>query len=232
MARLPDRGAHLRAALDYAALGLQVLPLHHPVPVAPAPGGAPRVGCSCGEAACGQVGGHPLAPGGALDASCDPGRVRWWWRRFPLANIGLATGVHFDVFEVQGAGGDLARWASVSAALRAGGPLVRAGGDGWHFYLAPLGLGDRHPTGLERTAWRGLGGFVPAPPSRHPGGAVATWIRGPGPPPAVPAPLRARLLASFPSRPFPSAAVDPPGGDMGRWPDVTPNRPRRPAIRD
>jgi hypothetical protein len=194
----PDERLH--AALGYAARGLHVLPLHHPV----GREATLEVGCSCGELACGQVGDHPLPPGGAADATGDPDRIRWWWRRFPFANVGLATGVHFDVLDVQGASADTFRWSLAIAALRAGGPLVRTGGDGWQFFLRPLGLGDLRTRRLPRVAWRGLGGWVAAPPSRHPSGAVATWVHDLDTPlPETPEALHGRLGSPSGARPLP-----------------------------
>jgi hypothetical protein len=58
------------------------------------------------------------------------------------------------------------------------GPLVRTGGGGWHFYLAPTGLGNNRPRDLEHVDWRGRGGYVVAPPSRHASGHPYEWIPG------------------------------------------------------
>ena len=35
---------------------------------------------------------EPLTPGGFKDASNDPDKIRAWWRQYPNANIGIATG--------------------------------------------------------------------------------------------------------------------------------------------
>jgi hypothetical protein len=214
VARQPHADERLRAALDYATLGLPVLPLHHPVVEPPAsPGATPTIGCSCADAGCQLVGDHPIPPPGVVAATTDRERVRWWWRRFPLANVGLATGFLFDVLEVEGVVGDASRWSVVAATLRVGGPLVRTGGDGWHFYLAPLGLGAWSPVGLARVGWRGLGGHVAAPPSRHRSGAVAAWVRGLDAPLALaPAPLRERLGLPRPGRATASSGPDEQDG--------------------
>jgi Bifunctional DNA primase/polymerase, N-terminal len=62
--------------------------------------------------------------------------------------------------------------------LVSSGPLVRTGGGGWHFYLAPTGLGNASPQGLEHVDWRGRGGYVVAPPSRHASGHPYQWALG------------------------------------------------------
>jgi hypothetical protein len=63
-------------------------------------------------------------------------------------------------------------------------------------YLAPTGLGNAQPRDLEHVDWRGRGGYVVAPPSRHASGYPYQWVLGrvlETPLAEVPAPLRARL---------------------------------------
>ncbi len=196
------------AALAYAAAGLAVLPLHQPIT---RPDG--RIGCSCVDARCRSVGKHPRTAHGLHDATADPARVAAWWRRWPQANIGLATGDRFEVLDVDGPAGLRALRQLAEGGLSLPGPLVRTGGAGWHHYLAPLGRGNAQPIrGLERVDWRGRGGYVVAPPSRHASGTRYRWLR----PltdelPQAPAPLR-ELLVAVPVRPPcgpPSAPIAP-----------------------
>jgi hypothetical protein len=195
------------AALGYASRGIPVLPLHYPVPdrgdlqpvnddQQPAVG----TGCSCRDPGCGQPGKHPLGslvPHGVKDATTNRARILAWWTRHPQANIGLATGHRFDVLDVDGpAGAQAIRELAAAHGLASSGPLVRTGGDGWHFYLAPTGLGNVHPQGLAHVDWRGRGGYVVAPPSRHASGHPYQWIAGrelDTPPGRVPAMLLERL---------------------------------------
>jgi hypothetical protein len=194
----PAAGRYL-AALAYAHRGIPVVPLHHPLRTRAAAG----IGCSCGEPACCRAGAHPIPSHGAADATTDPIRLTWWWRRFPEANLGLATGACFDALTVRGSEGDADRWAIVAEALRADGPLVRAGGDTRHILFAPTGLASQRPWGLARAAWRGWGGWVVAPPSQHPGGAVAAWVRDLDTPlPRLPAGIRERLEQVGPAEPL------------------------------
>jgi hypothetical protein len=126
--------------------------------------------------------------------------------------VGLATGVRFDVLDVDGPGGQTELRALLEAgAVPGGGPLARTGG-GWHVLFAPTGAGNRVGVrpGLD---WRGRGGLIVAPPSRHASGQVYRWVR----PltttlPAVPDGLR-RLLA--PPR-TERATLPPPPGSSGR----------------
>ena len=169
------------AALGYASRGIPVLPLHYPLPhrgaLQPVGGNRhPVVGssCSCRDPGCGQPAKHPLGslgPHGVTDATCNRARILAWWTRHPQANIGLATGHRFDVLDVDGpAGAQAIRELAATHGLQSLGPLVRTGGGGWHYYLAPTGLGNVHPVGLGHVDWRGRGGYVVAPPSRHASG--------------------------------------------------------------
>jgi hypothetical protein len=210
---------HLRdAALGYASRGIPVLPLHYPLPhqVGIQPIGADwqlpsplaGSGCSCRDPSCGQAGKHPLGslvPHGVNDATTNRARILAWWTRHPQANIGLATGHQFDVLDVDGpTGAQAIRALAATHGLQSSGPLVRTGGGGWHFYLAPTGLGNGNPQGLEHVDWRGRGGYVVAPPSCHASGHPYQWATGRDldvPPSGVPAPLREGLDPPPPQQP-------------------------------
>jgi hypothetical protein len=194
------------AALGYAARGIPVLPLHYPLPHHDGlqPGNPQsemeRTGCSCRDPNCGQPAKHPLGslvPHGVKDATTNRARILAWWTRHPQANIGLATGHCLDVLDVDGPTGAQAIWAlAATHGLVSSGPLVRTGGGGWHFYLAPTGLGNVQPHGLVHVDWRGRGGYVVAPPSRHASGHPYRWTAGRDldtPPGQVPAVLLRRL---------------------------------------
>jgi hypothetical protein len=210
---------HLRdAALGYASRGIPVLPLHYPLlhrgDLQPLTDGRPMVAsppspnCSCRNPGCGQPAKHPLGsliPHGVTDATTNRARVLAWWSRHPQANIGLATGHRFDVLDVDGPDGHTAmRVLAAEYGLASSGPLVRTGGGGWHFYLAPTGLGNASPAGLAHVDWRGRGGYVVAPPSRHGSGRPYQWAPGRDlttPPGQVPAVLLERLQPRHRQRP-------------------------------
>jgi hypothetical protein len=196
----------LEAALAYAACGIPVYPVHWPHPT---PSRA-SLACSCPRGlACDRPAKHPLLRHGVKEATTDPDMLGRWWRRWPHANVGLATGIVFDALDIDGPAGLAALHQFPGAAgLRLPGPLVATGGGGWHHWFAPTGLGNRPPRGLTHVDWRGKGGCVLAPPSRHISGRHYRWLRGPdqAPLPEVPAALRARL---DPDPPTPVRPVDP-----------------------
>jgi hypothetical protein len=221
------------AALGYASRGIPVLPLHYPLPhrgdlqpVTGHPQPAVGSGCSCRNPDCGQPGKHPLGslvPHGVKDATWNRARVLAWWTRYPQANIGLATGHTFDVLDVDGpAGAQAIRTLAATHGLHSAGPLVRTGGGGWHYYLAPTGLGNASPAGLAHVDWRGRGGYVLAPPSRHASGHPYQWVAGRDLDTAlveVPAPLLERLRRPLarPATPIIALPVgDRPGPRYGQ----------------
>jgi Bifunctional DNA primase/polymerase, N-terminal len=81
-----------------------------------------------------------------------------------------------------------------AAGLRLPGPLVATGGGGWHHWFCPTGLGNRPPHGLAHVDWRGRGGCVLAPPSRHISGRPYRWLIGLDQAPLAEVPAALRLL--------------------------------------
>jgi Bifunctional DNA primase/polymerase, N-terminal len=210
--------ALLDAALGYAAWGIPVYPVHWPRPI---PGGA-SLACSCPRgAACDRPAKHPLVRHGIHDATTSPAQLERWWSRWPHANLGLATGIVFDALDIDGPAGLAAlHQLTQTADLRLPGPLVATGGGGWHGWFRPTGLGNRPPRGLAHVDWRGRGGAVLAPPSRHVSGGSYRWLRDldQAPLPEAPAALRALLVPERPTTARPARTVGPagPGHPYGR----------------
>jgi hypothetical protein len=210
--------ALLAAALGYAARGVPIYPVHWPRAT---PGGA-TLACSCRHGpGCDRPAKHPLVRHGVNDASIDPGQLERWWSRWPAANLGLATGIVFDALDLDGPAGLAAlRQLARTAGLRLPGPLVATGGGGWHHWFAPTGLGNRPPHGLDHVDWRGKGGCVLAPPSRHISGGTYRWLVGldQAPLPEAPAALYARLDPDppTPTRPGRTTGPDMAGHPYGR----------------
>jgi hypothetical protein len=199
---VPPVTALRAAALAYAAAGIPVLPLHTP---------GPDGRCSCRRPGCERPGKHPrwhprLITAGLHQASTDPAVLDAWWSVWPEANIGLRTGVTVDVCDVDSDAG-LRAVLELLGDPRPELPAVRTGSGGWHLYVGPTGFGNRVAL-LAGVDWRGAGGYVVAPPSRHASGRPYTWIRRlRGPPPPCPGRLR-RLLAP------PPPPVRPPAGPV------------------
>jgi hypothetical protein len=164
------------AALAYAELGIPVFPSHWPTVASARRLGTP--GCSCQLVACSYPGEHPLVPDWLGAATTDPDRIETWWRRHPQANIGLLTGVVFDVLDVPG---ELVADHAVLTAL-ADGPVARTGTGRHHYFVAPSGRGNvvmpaRSGNARQRVYWHGRGGYVLAAPSRHVAGGGTQWLR-------------------------------------------------------
>lgn len=195
----------LDAALAYARHGIPVLPVHSP---------AADGSCSCERPGCERPGKHPRLRHGLTDASVDPRRIELWWARWPAANVGLRTGIVMDVADVDSPGGWHGLRHLLGDAMPAG-PQVRTGGGGWHFWFRPLGFGNRVGL-LPGVDWRGAGGYVVAPPSRHAERTTYYWVTGPvAEPPEAPAALRELI-----------AGPEPPARhtDAGRGEIVHPDR--------
>ena len=77
---------------------------------------------------------------------------------------------------------------------------MRTGSGGWHLWFAPTGHGNRVRL-LPGVDWRGLGGYVVAPPSRHASGGAYSWEVTPGAarPARVPAALDGLLAGPPPA---------------------------------
>jgi hypothetical protein len=175
-----------QAAQVYAALGFPVVPMH-----TAQPGG----GCTCRDPGCPDAGKHPQLRGWTQLATVDPAVVGEWWRRWPQANLAVATGRRFDVLDLDGKQGAEALRAALSIApTEHPGPVARTGGGGWHLLYATTGLGNRVGL-LPGMDWRGRGGLIVAPPSQHRSGHRYRWVRPlTATMPEIPAGLR-RLLA-------------------------------------
>jgi len=207
------------AALEYASRGIPVLPLRGKLPAISA---AHRPGDPLYQQCKGDCGrqGH-----GVHDASTDLEQVCDWWDRWPHANVGLRTGVAFDVIDVDGAQGrrSLERFlAELGGDVPIGGPRVRTGSGGWHLYVASTELPDRIGV-LESVDYRAADRYVVAPPSRHPAtGQRYQWVPGrhldDTPLGELPPALRERLTprpVEHPREPVPMRPAEP-GHPYGR----------------
>jgi hypothetical protein len=154
-----------------------------------------------------------LTKHGLLDASTDRAQITDWWERWPEANIGLRTGVAFDVMDLDG------QTAIESLALRGvvgwrhTGPVASTG-KGWHYLFAVTGAKNGANL-VPKVDFRGVNGYIVAPPSIHPNGHRYRWTeRGPDRPlPDAPNWLMQLL---FPPKPEPKRVA----GNAG-WTGLT-----------
>lgn len=216
----------LTAALFYARHGIPVLPVHSP---------AADGGCSCGRSSCDRPGKHPHLRHGLTDASTDPRRIEAWWARWPDANVGLRTGVRMDVADVDSTEGRHGLRHVLGGAMPEG-PAVRTGGGGWHFWFRTTGYGNRVRL-LPGVDWRGAGGYVVAPPSRHARGTDYVWVRPPRAAlPEAPAVLLELIAGPPPAHGVRESVTIAPGGEEavtiapGRGEAVTIARGRGEAV--
>ncbi|MGP0028497.1 MAG: bifunctional DNA primase/polymerase [Streptosporangiaceae bacterium] len=146
----------LAAALRYAAAGWPVFPTR-PDDTS-CPGGRE---CQCKAPFRGTR--------GCLESSTAPAVIRAWWRRWPQANVSIATGAPGpDVLDVD-VKPDGDGWAAFNR-LKAAGllsgarALVRTPSGGLHSYYA--GTGQRNgKLPRHHIDFRSAGGYVLAPPS-------------------------------------------------------------------
>lgn len=171
MARLLDLNPRA-AASALAGLGLAVFPLHSVDDVG---------GCTCG-ADCGRnAGKHPRTRRGFHDASVGLEQIEAWWRQWPDANIGVATGATSGVWVLDVDPDKGGHQSLVELELDFGklGPTwcVETGGGGRHYWVRSLGVPLRSNAGLLAPGLdvRADGGYVVVPPSTHRCGRVYRW---------------------------------------------------------
>jgi hypothetical protein len=111
-----------------------------------------------------------------LDATTDPDQIEQWWSRRPDANIGVATGAAsgFCVVDIDPRNLGNGNWENLTDTH---GPIPETiqaltGGGGTHILLA----GDLPCTKLAPGVdFKGNGGYICAPPSKHPSGREYCW---------------------------------------------------------
>lgn len=128
------------------------------------------------------------AKNGLKDATTDPRKIRAWWRRWPNANIGFATG-SVVVLDVDGPRGEAALERELGVLPKT---LTARTGKGRHLYFDAGGTRIRNSAGKlgPHLDVRGEGGYVILPPSVHENGSRYQWATR-----ANPAPLPTRIPA-------------------------------------
>lgn len=117
---------------------------------------------------------RPLTKHGLLDASTNIDQVVAWWTSNPDANIGLRTGVAFDVLDLDGPD-SFRSLHELAPGYKHEGPVSQTG-KGYHLLFQVTtgrNFARKHP-GVD---FRGQSGYIVAPPSIHPLGHRYTWMR-------------------------------------------------------
>ena len=157
----------LEIATAYAEGGAEVLPLHSPA--------ATPTGCSCGRPVCDKPAKHPRCMHGLADATDDVDKIRYWWRMWPTANIGIRPRPGQFVLDVDPRNGGFEQLAAMQKRF---GPLpttrtARTGGDGWHYWFR--GAGDVVKELAPGLDLKGNTGYLVAAPSVHASGQLYRW---------------------------------------------------------
>jgi len=109
--------------------------------------------------------------------------IQRWYATWPGANVGIVTGgvsglVVLDIDPKHGGDHSLNRLEALHGPLAAT-LAATTGGGGRHLYFAHPGGIIRNRAGLAQGIdLRGDGGYVVAPPSRHPSGRLYAWEPG------------------------------------------------------
>jgi hypothetical protein len=165
----------LAVARTLALLGLVIFPVHTVTE---------HGQCSCGHAGCRNAGKHPRTPNGLRDATRELDRISAWWRQWPNANLGVATGTPsgiwvLDIDPEHGGEESLATLETVHGEL-APTWCVETGGGGFHLWFRLDGGRLRNSAGRLGPGLdvRANGGYVVVPPSRHRSGVPYRWAAG------------------------------------------------------
>lgn len=123
----------------------------------------------------------PITKHGCKDATTDITTIKEWWRKWPNANIGLATGLDsgigvldFDAKpNVNEIISNFEKTFNLSIPIT---PMVFTGGNGYHYYFKINKVMSNRTGILQGVDWRAEGGYVVLPPSIHENGQQYQWI--------------------------------------------------------
>lgn len=126
---------------------------------------------------------RPITPHGVKDAKKDPGAIRAWWKRYPDANVGIATGsasqlvvIDLDIDAEKGTDGvhEMILWEKDHGDLPETARSITGRG-GSHIYYHCSGEFKNRTGIIDGVDVRGEGGYVIAPPSIHQNGTAYEW---------------------------------------------------------
>jgi hypothetical protein len=162
----------LNAALEYAASGWHVLPVH----------GIRDGKCTCSDKRCSSPGKHPRTKHGLKDATADPETIERWWKEWPNANVGGATGkrtgrIVLDVDPRHDGEESLDALEAENEKLPRTAVSLTGGGGLHLVFRYPARARIRSSSGKLGPGLdvKSDGGYVVLPPSRHVSGEEYRW---------------------------------------------------------
>lgn len=164
----------LAAALEYAARGWKVFPLHT----------VDQDGrCSCGATHCSDAGKHPRVSRGLKEASTDPAQIQaWFGEGSPLSNVAIVTGQesNLTVLDIDVGEGKFGAESWAEAIKDHGEPvtlMAQTGSGGMHaLFLYNSALKTASNVLGKGVDCRNDGGYIVASPSRHRSGGRYSWL--------------------------------------------------------
>ncbi len=169
----------LQDAIDLIKRGIRVMPVHSTAYF------GSDIGCTCGNRACRSIAKHPIFLKWQNIIEADVQTAKGWYLKYPWANLGVITGkisqvVVLDIDPKNGGMVSLQelekRFGEIPET-----PIVRTGSGGTHYYFRHPGYqipnrANMFGGGID---FRGDGGFVVAPESRHISGSNYEWEASP-----------------------------------------------------
>jgi hypothetical protein len=122
---------------------------------------------------------NPATKHGFKDATLDEQQIIQWWTKWPNANIGIPTGIHFWVFDIDPRhGGDFSLQVLVHRYGALADTIQQLTGGGGRQYLYQMP--DQQKLTCHTGLWPGIdikgqGGYIVVPPSIHPSGKAYQW---------------------------------------------------------
>lgn len=170
---MPDHNLG-KLASKYAMRGWQVFPCYN---IVQGPAG-PQ--CSCNSQGCTSPGKHPRTQRGATEATTNQATIFNWWKEWPNANIGVATGSKsgIAVIDLDTKTEGPLHWQElqdIHGPVETLTTITGSGGAHWIFKAPSEGLRSTAGQIAKGIDTRAEGGYIIVPPSNHLSGQTYEW---------------------------------------------------------